>query len=461
MVNHYFFRTYAFDLGLNNNAIYDYAHFRWNDCMLMQPQFQNILSDHFSLYPIFVSPLMWILGSYTMLVFQIAAIIFGGFGILKFLQLKFGKASWIPLAGVIHFFSFYGIYSALAFDYHDNVVAAMFVPWLFYFFEKKNYPLFYLFLFLILIGKENMALWSFFIGIGLLFLNISDRQKMKHAAAASIISVIYFILVISVIIPALANENREYLHYNYDVLGDNFSKALPFIFKHPQKTFSLLFENHTHDWQGDFVKSETYYLLLLSGGFACILRPQYLLMLLPIFGQKMFSNDVEKWGIGSHYSIEFAPLVTISLFSWIYTLDIKTKYKSLITIVLTALVVSATISALDRRISPNYKIPNSKFYDARHWKSKFDVSELNRTLKLIPDNAKVSAQSSLVPHLAFRQWIYLFPHVADADYIALLNIGDYYPVDDDAYFAKINQLKDSNQWNLIYDKNSTLIFKRR
>src|ERR1041385_5317947 len=128
LVNHYFFRTFAYDLGLNNNAIFDYAHFRWNDCMLMQPQFKNILSDHFSLYPIFVSPLVWIFGSYTMLIFQIAAVIFGGAWILKFLQLKFGEESWIPVAGVIHFFSFYGIFSALAFDYHDNVVATMFVP---------------------------------------------------------------------------------------------------------------------------------------------------------------------------------------------------------------------------------------------------------------------------------------------------------------------------------------------
>jgi hypothetical protein len=90
-----------------------------------------------------------------------------------------------------------------------------------------------------------------------------------------------------------------------------------------------------------------------------------------------------------------------------------------------------------------------------------DVKELNKTLRLIPDDAKVSAQSLLASHLAFRQYIYLFPHVADADYIALLNVGNYYPIEDDDYFARINQLKTSGQWDLIYDKNFTLIFKRR
>lgn len=69
LVNHYFFRTNTYDLGINNNAIFDYTHFRWNDCMIMQPAFENVLSDHFSLYPILVSPFYWIFGTYTMLIF--------------------------------------------------------------------------------------------------------------------------------------------------------------------------------------------------------------------------------------------------------------------------------------------------------------------------------------------------------------------------------------------------------
>ena len=429
--------------------------------MLMEPQFQNILSDHFTLYPLLVSPLIWIFGTYTMLIFQIAAIIFGGLGILKLLKLKFGETSWIPFAGVIHFFAFYGIYSALAFDYHDNVIATMFVPWLFYFFEKKNYRLFYLFLILILIGKENMALWGFFIALGLMLLNISDRQKLKHSAIASIICLVYFVLIVSVVIPSLANENRQYLHFKYDALGKNFSEALLFIIKHPQRTFSYLFENHSQAYNGFFVKSETYYLLLVSGGFALILRPQFIIMLLPILGQKMFNDDVTKWGINSHYSVEFAPIITIALFLWIYSLNVSAKKKPVIAFSFTMLIILATISALDRRVSPYYDIANAKFYDTRHWKAKMDVKELYTALDLIPADAKLSAQSPLVPHLALRQYIYLYPHVTDADYIILLDIGDYYPAGDILYFEKLKQLKNSEQWELIYDKNFTMIFKKR
>src|SRR5919112_4805384 len=82
LVNHYNFRTYALDLGLVNHAIYDYAHFRVNySTLLLDAAPMNFLGSHFALLPILFSPLYWILGSYTLLVVQIAAVLFGGVGV--------------------------------------------------------------------------------------------------------------------------------------------------------------------------------------------------------------------------------------------------------------------------------------------------------------------------------------------------------------------------------------------
>jgi uncharacterized membrane protein len=131
-VNHYQFRTCAWDLGINNNAIWDYSHFRWNNCMLIDgPQFDNILSDHLTIYPILVSPLIWIFGTYTLLVFQIISILYGGIGVRKLILLKSNDISLANIS-LVMFYSVWGIFSALSFDYHDNVVASMLVPWLFW-----------------------------------------------------------------------------------------------------------------------------------------------------------------------------------------------------------------------------------------------------------------------------------------------------------------------------------------
>ena len=81
LVNHYNFRTYAFDLGLFNNALFDYAHFRMNHYSLMKEFFPNALGDHFSLLTLFFSPLYWIFGTYTLLIVQVLAILSGGLGV--------------------------------------------------------------------------------------------------------------------------------------------------------------------------------------------------------------------------------------------------------------------------------------------------------------------------------------------------------------------------------------------
>ena len=87
LVNHYLFKTYALDLGLYTNAMYDYAHFRMDDCSMFLTEPRSVLSAHFDLYLVLLSPLVYIFGSYTLLVVQIAAVLLGGWGIYKLIGL--------------------------------------------------------------------------------------------------------------------------------------------------------------------------------------------------------------------------------------------------------------------------------------------------------------------------------------------------------------------------------------
>ena len=71
LLNHYFFRTYALDLGLYTNALYDYAHFRFNYSEVFKDHLENLLSDHFDLFLMLVSPFYYLFGTYTLLIVQI------------------------------------------------------------------------------------------------------------------------------------------------------------------------------------------------------------------------------------------------------------------------------------------------------------------------------------------------------------------------------------------------------
>jgi uncharacterized membrane protein len=457
-VNHFNFRTYGWDLGINQNAIYDYAHFRWNDCMIMQPQFTNVLSDHFSLYPLLVSPFYWIFGEWTMLIFQFLAILFGGFGIYRYVQ-NLSKSDTIATLAVAHFFSFYGIFSALSFDYHDNVVATMFVPWFLLYFEQKNWRKTILFFALIIIAKENMALWAVFLGFGLAFKSLLQKEKKTALIGLyfALAAAIYFILVLKVIIPSLATPGRDYLHNSFNALGGNFGEVIVNILKHPIKTFELLFVNHSGNPAYDGIKVETYLALALAGGFALVLAPEYLIMIVPILGQKMFNDVPIRWGISVHYSIEFAPLIVLGFYTAIQRLQ---KYKTIAASVFLGLTVLSTARFLDHRTSEYYNQANSQFYKKAHWQRDFDVAEVNRLLKTIPADARVSAQSCLAPHLAFRDYIFHYPFIGNANYIALLPAEENkYPFDAVTYQKAIDDFIASGKWKVFAKNEAVLILK--
>jgi len=458
-VNHYNFRTYGWDLGINQNAIYDYAHFRWNDCMIMQPQFTNVLSDHFSLYPLLVSPFYWIFGEWTMLIFQFLAILFGGFGIYKYV-LNLTKNTTISTLAVAHFFSFYGIYSALSFDYHDNVVATMFVPWFLLYFEQRNWRKAIIYFVLIIIAKENMALWAVFIGFGVSFKTLlqKDKQAALKGLYFALAAGVYFILVIKVIIPGLATPGRDYLHNSFNALGGNFGEVIVNIIKHPNKTIELLFVNHSGDPAYDGIKIETYLALAFAGGFLMILAPEYLIMIVPILGQKMFNDIPIRWGISVHYSIEFAPIIVIAVYTIINRLK---KYKVAVASVFLASTFISSASFLDHRKSEYYNQANSQFYKKEHWRRNFDVKAAHALLKTIPANARVSAQSQLAPHLAFRDYIFHYPFIGNANYIALLTAEENkYPYDEVSYQKAIDDFLASGKWEVVAKNEAVLILKK-
>jgi len=138
LVNHYYFRTYALDLGVYTNALYDYIRFQSNDSCVFKNVGENLLADHFDLYLIFFSPLSLLFGTYTLLIVQIIAVLYGGIGVYTFFK-KIKKNIPVAFFATIYFYVFFGVFAAISFDYHSNVVAAALIPWLFYSVARRNY----------------------------------------------------------------------------------------------------------------------------------------------------------------------------------------------------------------------------------------------------------------------------------------------------------------------------------
>lgn len=463
LVNHYNFRTYALDLGLFNHAFYSHAHLRTNEMTLIQQDrvITNFLADHFEVLMWLIAPLYWLLtpifGTATLLVLQISAILFGGVGIFKCLRVLFADSSYTTaLWGTFHFFSIWGIYGAVGFDYHNNVIGTMFVPWLFYYFYQNKWLPTAIFFALILSSKETMILWAVFISLGLAWLNYRNTIRLKTALIMFGLASLYFVLVVKLFRPAISSEAIANYYFQFDALGKNVGEALTNIISSPFNTFRLLLESHSTDPASFGIKPELHTIILFSGGLALFYRPQFLLMLLPIYAIKLFTNDFVRWGINLHYSIEYAPILVIAWHSWIT----KTKRLQVALAGLGAvLCLFVTIAKLDNRVSKWYAPDNVKFYDAKHYTRNFDVKALHTALATIPPDVPVSASHQLVPHLSFRPKIYHYPHIADAEYILVLDLPDEsYPLKGTAFTQKFQET--SAQYRLIQQTGCLYIFKK-
>jgi len=459
LVNHYLFRTHALDLGVFNHALYTFSQFRWEtNALTLVDRNINYFGDHLSLTTLLYTPFIYVLGSYTCLVIQIVAILLGGIGMYKYASMH-SKYSYLPILMLIHFYSIWGIYSALAFDFHENVVAAMFVPWLFYFHDKKNTSAFVVMYLLFILSKENMALWGMFILLGILLKDyrFKESKNVKLISVMAVFSFVYFIVVIKYVMPYLNGMDENLQMVRYAHLGNSIPDIIMNAIKHPIQTFKLFYESNDPAFVG--IKSEFYFMLLVSGGIAFLWFPEYLFMLLPVIALKMLCGEMVFWGINYHYSIEFVPILSLAVFALCNSFE-KQKWVYIIAVLAVLSSVFFSVNALLHRRSLWYSYVKHQFFSADHYKSDYNVNEVYKAIAKIPENASLSATSRLCPHLAFRDTLYHFPFVRNAEYIALLKKEDSYPLSEEEFQRYIHEFKTGTIYSVFVETEDVLVFKR-
>jgi uncharacterized membrane protein len=459
IVNHYQFRTSALDLGFNTHALYCYAHFI-NPRFMANPEI-NYLGNHFTPLIILFVPLYFLFGSYTLLIIQIIAVLAGGLGIYYYARLK-TRYTWLPVIILFQFYSLWGIYSALAYDFHFAVVAAMLVPWFIYFYETDNRKWVLVFLLLILLCKENIALWMVFIMTGLYVKDNFRKLRTSpfYSLSLFLIAGLYFILVVGLIMPAI-NKGAVPVYFKnyYSHIGQSFPEMIVNLFTHPKNTFDLFFKNIYPDKPFNGIKTELYLVILASGGIALLFKPYYLIMLIPVFTQKMLSREPVLWGTLYHYSIEFIPIISLALFDWINSFHNK-KIGYILVIIFMLSTPLTSLKLMDKRKSVWYSPVLMQFYSKQHYDRSLNYREIYTALKLIPDSASVSAHFAVAPHIANREKIYQFPIIKDAEYIVLFQSKrGSYPLKKDMLKDQIIQYKNSEEMEVIYEKNDLLILR--
>lgn len=467
LVNHYNFRTAALDLGMFNHALYSFSHGKMNHFTMDLEAFgPNYFADHFSPITILYVPFYYIFGSWTLLLIQIAAILYGAWGTYKVAQLKL-QFTHKPVFILVIFLAQWAIISALSFDFHNNVIAAMFVPWLYYHYLKKERAKVILFFVMMLMCKENIALWLVFILIGLMLENgvkqflKQFRSYLTFEIPLLLFAAIYFYIIVGKVMPALGEGHAVNQIARFGHLGGSIGEIIKFVFTHPIDTFKMFFESTMDDPISFGIKKELHLVILFSGGIALFLRPAYFIMLIPIYAQKLLAADFGFWGISGQYSIEYTPIITLAFIDLIKIMR-NWKFRSAFIYLTVILVIGTNLITLRTRKTPWYDRTTSDFMSEIHYSSDgLNVSYLHKELAKIPNGIPLSVMSCLAPHLANRDKIYHFPVIKDAEMIVVLkDKRSFYPMNKEDFDKKIKELVDSNEFKIVKDENLLLILKK-
>lgn len=217
IVNHYLFRTFTLDLGLYTQALFDYRQFQWSDTTVFQNPGGNILGDHLDFYLILFAPFSFIFGSYTLLILQVVFLLLGSIGVYKFVTFATAKKT-IALFAQIHFLTFFGVYGALEFDYHSNVIATCLLPWLLLAVWKNQFAKAGVLALLMCMGKETISLWLIFIALGLMIEFRKSKPHFKFTCTLMIFGCSYFLFATSYLLPRF-NWNGQYEHFDYSAIA--------------------------------------------------------------------------------------------------------------------------------------------------------------------------------------------------------------------------------------------------
>lgn len=451
--NHICFRTYGLDLGLYTNAMYDYAHGSMANMDMIWDTKELALADHFDVYLILFSPLTYLFGSWTLLIIQVAAILIGAKGVHSY----FKDQPRIALFATFFFLSYFGVFSALSYDYHSNVIGAMAVPWLFYFVRKKRFIASLFVLVFVWIGKENMAFWMTFLTFGLALVYRKDRRSMFVLLGFSAASFVYFLLVIKVLMPSLSVEG-EYLHFAYESLGESMSEAFIHLLAHPIDSLEIFFSNHLSDSRFDGVKLESHIILLISGVLILLRRPAYLIMLAPIYFQKFFHDQPMTWSTGAQYSIEFAPVLAIGVFEIIRSIKTE-QLKKYVLWGVTILSVVCSFRVMDQPFE-QVEESNIQFYKGRHYSRDYNIDAVRQAIDMIPEDASVCAQNPYLPHVSLRKDVFMFPFLKSAEYVLISSKEYPYPLQTEELFGEIEKLKNNDEWKKVFEKDDVYLFRK-
>ncbi|OGH37221.1 MAG: hypothetical protein A2905_05955 [Candidatus Levybacteria bacterium RIFCSPLOWO2_01_FULL_36_10] len=369
VIRHNSFQSGAFDLGLYDQAAWQYANFLYPFNTIKE---RFILGDHLTLTLPLLSVLYFAWSNVRMLlIFQAVFLALSSIPIYKLIRIrKFSPFAALNLS--IVYSLFFGIQFAVFFDFHPVVIGVALLAWTAYFYESEKYKLFFTMLSLLILTQENMGIALAGLGFIYFFKREYRRDSIMFIALGLIISLIQ-VKAVGLFSPA----GYEYFpKINFDPIN--------LIQKYFDSTDKRMVWLYSFSWYS--------FLPLLSPGAVFAVTLDLSQYFLPA---KAYNHMITPF---FHHRAILSPLLLVATLDVLDFLKKKGLKPGYVTIFMLLFAFSLQFI---------YHFPLNKLSKPAYWKNEDWMNDTREILKLVPSEASVAAQQNLVPHLSHRKEIYL------------------------------------------------------
>jgi len=370
------------------------------------------------------------------------------------------RAAWLALPFVLAFLMFPALQAANLADFHADPFVVAPLLFAFWYASQQRYRAMWAWALVAVLVKETLPLLIFMLGLYLVLFPargapaegtqaIWPARRRRHGLALMGVSLAWFYVATFLIVAPLARQvygtpGPVYFAYRYAPQEQGIGGWLGGLLQLALEPERLLYLGG----------------LLASVGGLALLAPECLLLGLPVLVANYFSNFAGQYSGEQHYSAPLAPVFVLAaiygvhrLVAWSWKRPGLTRLKRALPIAaITWLLIWSMGYHWLRGWTPLARDFKWPAYTAHH-------ALLARFTAQIPSQAALSTTPPLHPHLAHRAKIYLFPEVADADYVLLDVTGrtDAHPND---VRAGVDRLLRSEGFGLVDAADGYLLLAR-
>ncbi|MBA3895436.1 MAG: DUF2079 domain-containing protein [Gemmatimonadales bacterium] len=448
VLNHLHFGTYAYDLGIFDQVMWHYSRFEIPETTVVG--LPTALGDHFHPILLILTPLYWVWSDPKALLIAQGVLIASSI-VPVYIWCRERVGRWPAHLLIGAYVMFWGVHSAVAFDFHEIAFAPVILAFMLLAADRKRWRAFAALLVAFLLVKENLAMLVAFLGVYLAMLG--ERRK---GAAVALLGVVWFFATTKLAIPWFGG-GREFRHFRYQQFGSDLPAALWYMVTHPWTVITVFFDQPA--------KAYTLGLIFLPFLGLVFLSPLAVL-LVPLLAERMYSTNPFLWGTSAHYSLILAPILVMGAADGLARLPRLEAVRRrprlrLLRAPRLALGAAAVILVLNvwaASAFPLRALLSPSFYST--WPEDRIAEQM---VRFVPPDASVAAQSHFVPHLSQRKLVFqLGPGRPTAEYL-VAHSGLWFQLryPDLRYVDKRRMLLDlAASYGAVYFKDGWVVMRR-